>query len=120
VVKDPCSGFILIYMEAIMKINPEHKSLEAFVQFCIDDEVTEFNHGDLEKLSFALKSSPSKVREQLEGFGLSLATRAVLKSVRGFTANSHDRWFGKGSCPTHGGAGIDHSTGRATVTGKTV
>ena len=103
-----------------MKIGPEHKSIEAFVQYCIDDDITEFTHTDLTALSFSLKTSPSKVRKQLEEYGLTLATRPTVKSVRGFTTSSNDRWYGPGSCPTHGGAGIDSATGRATVRGKTV
>ena len=103
-----------------MKVSSEHKSVIAFVQFCIDDERDTFDHNDLLCLSYALKTSPSKVRVELEGFGLSLQIRAPIRHVRGFTTSSNDRWYGPGSLPTYGGAGIDTSTGRATVLGKTV
>jgi hypothetical protein len=45
--------------------------------------------------------------------GLEIGARQVPKTVRGFTSNSHDRWYGKGSCPTHGGSGWEQIAGFA-------
>lgn len=100
--------------------NPEYESIESFLEFCADDERTEFSHVDLALLSASLKTSPWKVRIELQRHGLTLAERAVVKQTRGFSTSSHDRWYGPGSLATHGGAGIDADTGRATVKGKTI
>jgi len=100
-----------------MKIEVEHTSVEAFVQFCMDEDRTEFTHVDLAHLSYTLHSSPSKIRVELEGYGLRLAVRPNEKKVRGFTTSSHDRWYGPGACKTYGGCGIDPHTGRATAKG---
>lgn len=93
----------------------EYQTVDAFVQYCLDDDKTEFTHTDLSAIAFNMRKSISIVRLELESWGLTLAARPVLASKRGFKSNSHDRWTGPGSSPTHGGSGIDTSTGRATV-----
>lgn len=45
--------------------------------------------------------------------GLDVGPRPVAKASRGFTANSHDRWSGPGSCATHGGSGWEQISGFA-------
>jgi len=100
-----------------MNVGTEHTSVEAFVQYCMDEDTVEFTHVDLAHLSFALRSSPSKIRAELEGYGLRLTVRLPEKKVRGFKTSSHDRWYGPGACKTHGGCGIDRFTGRATAKG---
>lgn len=106
--------------EAVDMEDPEYSSVEDFVQFMLDDDRTEYSHEDLAALNFRTRMPIAALRKELEGYGFTLAHRAAEKQVRGFTSNSHDRWHGKGSLPTHGGAGIDASTGRATVRGRTV
>ena len=96
-----------------MKSSPEFQSIEAFVQECMDDERTSFTHEELGELAFNLQRSRNKIRAELEGYGLSLAVRAVEKRVRGFTSNPHDRWFGPGSSPTGGGSGWEQISGFA-------
>jgi len=87
------------------KSAPEYKSVEDFVDYKMDDEDDEFDHEDLAALSYRLKSSPGKVRKQLEGYGLKLKKREPEKKGRGFQSPDHDRWYGPGSAPTHGGGG---------------
>jgi hypothetical protein len=92
-------------------MDPEHESIESFVQFCLDDEVDTFTAGDVDKIAQATKTSHHKVREELETYGLCLARRAPEKSVRGFQTNSNDRYYGKGSERTHGGSGWEQING---------
>lgn len=94
-------------------IEPEFESVEAFVQFCMDDDRTTFNHEDLGELAFNLKRSRGKVRAELESYGLKLTERAFLKRTRGFTTSSNDRWWGPGSSPSHGGSGWEQINGFA-------
>ena len=80
--------------------DPEHESIEAFVEFCIDDKREEFTHEDLAELNAATHQRRQDIRAELEGYGLRLAVRKPQKACRGFQTSSHDRWSGKGSCPT--------------------
>jgi len=92
---------------------PEFESVEAFVEYLMDDEVEVFTAADLQALSAATQTSIRRLRVELEGWGLSLAHRPSERRVRGFTANPHDRWHGPGSCPTHGGSGWEQINGFA-------
>lgn len=96
---------------------PEYESIEAFVEECLDDERDTFTHVDLGELAYALQMSRCKVRAELESFGLRLEERAKERRTRGFTTSSHDRWFGPGSCKTHGGSGWEQINGFAGQTG---
>jgi hypothetical protein len=96
---------------------PEYSSVESFVEYMISAELDIFNHLDLLELGRNLRTSPSKLRKVLEGYGLKLAVREPPKQVRGFKTSSHDRWFGPGSCKTHGGAGGPSINGFATQAG---
>ena len=49
----------------------------------------------------------------VKGYGLKIGERPIVREVRGFTSNPHDRWYGKGSSPTHGGSGWEQITGFA-------
>lgn len=100
--------------------SPEYASLEDFVQFKMDEDEFEFSFIDLQALNMSLQRPVSSIRAELEGYGMKLSARTPEKRTRGFTTSSNDRWFGPGSISTSGGAGIDSSTGRATVRGKTV
>ncbi len=100
--------------ESVDMEDPEYASIEDFAQFLIDEDRFEYTHEDLAALNFRTRMPIAMLRKELESYGLKLAQRAAEKQVRGFSSNSHDRWFGKGSQATHGGAGIDSQTGRAT------
>ena len=94
-------------------VDYEYLSVEAFVEFCMDDERTTFTHVELGELAYATKTSRCKVRKELEGYGLTLEPRAALKRTRGFTTNSNDRFYGPGSEKMHGGSGHEQIRGMA-------
>lgn len=89
---------------------PELESIETFVQFCMDEEHLTFSHLDLRALALNCQMSGSKVRAELEGYGLTLGERKPPKKVRGFTANNHNRWHGN---PCGGGSGWEQINGFA-------
>jgi hypothetical protein len=98
--------------------SPEFESIETFATFLIDDDREEFTHEELIALNTNLHIPIGKIKKELESYGFKLAHRPIEKHTRGFTTSSNDRWFGPGAQKTHGGAGIDYSTGRATVPGR--
>ncbi len=87
---------------------PEFESVEAFVEFCIDDEQETFSSEDLQSLNFRLHKPVREIRRELESYGLQLARREPSRRVRGFTANPHDRWS---AFPSHGGSGWEQISG---------
>jgi len=93
--------------------DPEHESIEAFVEYCLDDERETFDHADLGDLAFSLHRSRHAVRLELESYGLTLTKRDVEKRPRGFSTSSNDRWYGPGSSPMHGGSGHEQIAGFA-------
>lgn len=70
---------------------PEYESIESFVEYKMDDEDNEFDHEDLVALAYRIKSSPGKIRKELEDFGLFLKERPKEKKPRGFQSPNHDR-----------------------------
>jgi hypothetical protein len=90
--------------------NPEYRTVEDFVLYCLEDEKVEFSHLELRAIALNTKTSGSKVRASLESYGLRLADRPVDKTVRGFTANPHNRWIESGN---FGGSGGDQIIGFA-------
>jgi hypothetical protein len=84
---------------------PEYDSIEDFVEFMLDNEETEYSFGDLNCLGARTGLRSQQIREALAEWGMTLRRRAPERAFRGFSANPHDRWYGKGSCPTHGGSG---------------
>lgn len=86
------------------KSAPEYVGVVEFALFCEEDDRTHFTHEDLAALNYRTGTRVSVLKAELEMLGLTLAHRANEKRVRGFTTSSSDRWFGPGSCKTHGGA----------------
>ena len=82
-------------------IYPEHASISAFVEHCLEDDRVTFSHEDMTSLYEATKIPPSSIRIQLEGWGLRLELRESVRRVRGFLSNPNDRFS---ACPMHGGA----------------
>jgi len=89
----------------------EFESVTAFAEYLADDDWYTFDWRHLNCLSERTGLSNSVLKRELESYGFKLANRAKPSNARGFTANSHDRWFGPGSCPSHGGSGQDEITG---------
>lgn len=100
-----------------MSVYPEHESVEAFVEFCIDDERGHFTTADLQALNQGTQERLSDLRRELEGYGLRFAPRAFRRRVRGFTSNPHDRWYGRGADRTYGGSGHEQIQGWAGTEG---
>ena len=91
---------------------PELESVEAFVEFLVDNEREDFTFSEAEVLAKALgHSTPALVIRDLKGYGLKMTPREPAKRVRGFTTSSHDRFFGPGSSPMHGGSGWEQIAG---------
>lgn len=106
---------LLVRMEAIMtKVDPEHESIDAFVQYCIDDEVETFTPKDVTLICMAVRRRRKDVRVELEGYGLTYMPPGADPVVRGFKSNNHDRWS---AYKSHGGSGWSQIIGFAGVNG---
>jgi hypothetical protein len=100
-------------MASSFKSFPEFKSVEAFVEFCLDDERTEFTHEDLTALNYRTRTPVAELRSELEAYGLSLQARAVPRRVRGFKTHDYaDRFEGF----VGGGSGGDQIFGMIGAT----
>lgn len=104
---------------------PEYLTMETFIDYKMSDmdspdDVPSFSHIDAAALAHNLEAPVAAIIKTLKDYGMTMKAREPAKRVRGFTTSSNDRWFGPGSLATHGGAGIDSSSGRATVRGKTI
>jgi hypothetical protein len=96
--------------EAAMQGFPEHESVEAFVQFCLDDDRSSFSPDDVTAICLSTHQRRQDVRRELEGYGLSYSGMRQERTVRGFQSNSHDRWS---AYPSHGGSGWEQIAGFA-------
>jgi len=92
---------------------PEYETIEAFVEYCLDDERDHFTTADMQALNRATHTRLQDVRKALEGYGLRFVPREPQKAVRGFTSNPHDRWYGPGADRTYGGTGWEQISGFA-------
>ena len=91
----------------------EFASIEDFVEYLCDDDRTSFDWRELNCLNARLRLTNRVIRRKLESWGLTLAERPHGRQHRGFRSNPHDRWYGPGSCPSHGGSGWSEITGMA-------
>lgn len=97
---------------------PELRSVEAFAEYLLDDERTEFTFEEATELAGALGLSvATPVIRDLKTYGFSMTPRQPERQVRGFHANNHDRWYGPGACRTHGGSGWEQISGFGGQTG---
>jgi hypothetical protein len=86
---------------------PEYTSIGNFVRYLLDDERGEFTASDLQALNGKLRKSVPAIRKELEALGFGIEDKGPEKRPRGYNCNDHDRWYGPGSCPSHGGSGFD-------------
>jgi len=93
--------------------DPEHESIEGFVEYLLDEDRSEFTHEDLQQLAHALKRSTQGIRKELESWGLKLTLRQHEQHVRGINTSSNDRFWGPGSSKMHGGSGWEQVLGFA-------
>lgn len=100
------------------KVAPDHTdaefaSVEDFAEYLLDDDRCSFSHTELMALVTRTGQPAGQIRQALEGFGFEAILREREKKIRGFNTNSHDRWFGPGSSPTHGTHGTNQIMGLA-------
>lgn len=92
-------------------MDPEFASVEAFGEFLLDNDRTEFSFEEAELLAKELGVPVGSAIQALKEYGLSMSFRQEPKRVRGFLTSSHDRWYGPGSSPMHGGSGWEQISG---------
>ena len=93
-------------------IAPEFSSVESFVQFCMDDEKTDFSPGDAQKIAKALKmGNHQPIIEELKSFGLKLAVKEATREVRGFSSNPNGTFPFSGANSTFSTPGGDSILG---------
>ncbi len=97
--------------------NDEYASVEALVEFLIEEDLACFDYRHLTALRTRLHRPARELRRELESYGLKLAPRPKGKKMRGHTTNDNDRWYGPGSSPTHGGSGWEQINGMSGQTG---
>ncbi len=96
------------------EVAPEYQSVEAFGEFLLDEARTSFTYAEADALAKALgQSVASYVIQKLKAYGFTMTERSEPKRVRGFRTSSNDRWYGPGSCRTHGGSGWEQIAGFA-------
>ncbi len=91
----------------------EFASVADFAEYLIDDDRTDFDWRHLNCLSARTGNSNRTLRRELESWGFTLAKRNKPRAHRGFDSNDHDRFYGPGSSPMHGGSGWEEITGMA-------
>jgi len=74
---------------------PEYKSVQDFIQFCLDTDSAEFGCDDMHALAYRTRRPYQQIRLELESYGLKLAIREIPKYIRGFGSNDHDRARGR-------------------------
>lgn len=91
---------------------PEFASVEAFVQWLMDDERDSYTTEEAQVLGQSLRRVLPGLHAELQSWGLTHQRREVPRAKgRGFNTSSLDRWYGKGSCKTHGGSGWEVISG---------
>ncbi len=90
--------------------DPDLQTVESFVEACEADSTTTFNWQHLAVLAWNLSRDRSKIRADLEAYGLRFVERPAVRRVRTFKDNPNDRWAGN---PCAGGSGWEQITGFA-------
>lgn len=88
-------------------------AVEAICEDALDNDQTSVEYTEIEAVAEEVGLHVTTLIGMVKALGLRVGPREKVKEVRGFTANSHDRWHGKGSCPTHGGSGWEQIIGFA-------
>jgi len=89
------------------------RAVEAFVEDVSDEDRAEVSFQEVEAIAEAVGIHLSTIVALVKGYGIKIGERKPVREVRGFRSNSHDRWYGKGSSPTHGGSGWEQISGFA-------
>ena len=88
-------------------------AVEILVEDAMGNERNEVAFAEVEQIALEVGISLSTIVALVKGYGLKIGERPIVREVRGFKSNPHDRWYGKGSSPTHGGSGWEQITGFA-------
>ena len=89
-------------------------AIEEFANDLLDDDRLNFTFSEAEALAFELGYSvATPVIRSLKTLGFTMEERMPERRVRTISSNSHDRWTGPGSSPTHGGSGWEQVSGFA-------
>lgn len=80
-------------------------SIAEFAEELLEEDRTSFTFDEADAVAVFNGVLTAVVIRELLTYGFTYEGRAKVRATRGFTANSHDRWFGPGSSPTHGGSG---------------
>ena len=91
----------------------DYQSVEAFAEAAIDDNDLEFDWRHLAALAWNTRIARSDIRKELQSYGLTFIRKPSGRRVRTIGDNPHDRWYGPGSSPTHGGSGWEQVIGFA-------
>jgi len=84
------------------------QSLETFVDEVAERVPATYSCFELQCLCWNIRRSPQDLIRELASLGATLFSRATPRRIRTFSSNPHDRWYGPGSEPTHGGSGFDN------------
>lgn len=95
------------------RVDAEFKSVVAFAEWKIDNDDPTFTGADLQTLNRVTLESVPNIKLQLIDLGLTQAIPEKVAKVRGFTANSHDRWAGNPCAGGSGGSSIRSFAGNA-------
>ncbi len=83
----------------------EYLTVANFVEDKLDCDQTTFNGGELQRLSACTGIPYILVRDELIGYGLSLAGVVKERNFRTFGDNPHDRWLTPEARQMNGGGG---------------
>lgn len=89
------------------------KAVESLVEETLADDLETLPFKECESLAERVGIHVGTIIAMVKSYGISIGSREVPKAVRGFKSSSHDRWYGPGSCKTHGGTGEEQITGFA-------
>lgn len=85
--------------------------MESFLEACREDGELFFDWQHLAVLAWNLCQQRRQIKEALETQGLRFRERPNVRRVRTMKDNPHDRWYGPGASPTHGGSGFASQEG---------
>lgn len=75
------------------------------------EERSTFTFEQADEVAREVGCHPSAIIRGLKALGFTMLERTPARRVRTISSNSNDRWYGPGSCPTHGGSGVDPQGG---------
>lgn len=91
----------------------DYKSVENFAEAAIEDDDLNFDWRHLAALAWNLRRDRAEIRKELISYGLRFVPKPQGRRIRTIGDNPHDRWYGPGSSPTHGGSGWEQVAGFA-------